>query len=267
MDIIQIKEWIKILEPVGSLTLVIFSGLMILILWHRLKPWLEFQDRKTVEKKQRIEKLKQNLKEARSDETRKKASTEFWKLVAVDGIQIVLLIIVFVLIIVLFPKAIKYFENNFENNLWETKNEMVQMIDESKHRLYLRTVREPLDPICVGEKKRSIQENDQCIQYWERENEILNRQSLCRLKALLESFKYQNTIDDITNITITNFTYQVCMMEEGWHTEQCSEEEKDCVELQYAESTCTGLTRDWLNDGGSDTIVTLCKESKSWLLR
>ncbi len=260
MDIVQINEWIKILEPVGGLILGVVGGLMILVLWHKLKPWLELRDRKTIEKKQRIKELKQILKGDRSNEARKKASTEFWKLVVVDGVQIFILIFVFVLIIVLISKANKY----FENDLWETRNQMVQMIDEFKHDLYLRTVREPLNPNCVGENNLNFHENDQCSQYWEREHDILNRQLLCQLKASLESYKYKNATDDISRIKITKITYQVCMMEEGWFTEQCFKDVKDCVELWYAESTCIALKRDWLKFGGRDAVIRMCEESETW---
>ena len=260
MDLVQINEWIKILEPVGALILGIVGGLMMLTLWHKLKPWLELQDKKTKAKKKRIKKLKQILKEDRSDEIRKKALTEFWKLVAVDGVQIVILLAVSVLIVLLSLGAGKY----FEYDLWESRNEIVQIIDESKHDLYLRTKRELIDPVCVSEKKRSIDENNKCIQYWEREQDILNRQSLCRSKALLESYKIKNTTDEITKIQIAKISYQVCMSEEGWITEPCAKEEKDCVELLYVESTCTSLIRDWLIDGGGDTLIKLCEKSRSW---
>ena len=231
---------------------------MVLILWYRLKPWLELQDRKTNEKKNRIIKLEHVLKSDGSDESRKKALTEYRKLVVVEVIQILVLVFVFVLIVFLFLKAYKY----LETDLWEASRksriEMVEMIDESKHDLYRRTIREPIDPVCVSEKKLSIDESDKCIQYFEREIEILDRQELCRSKAFLVSFK--DTTNDLKKVHITILTYEICMLEEGWSTEPCSKEEKDCVELSYLESTCTSLTRHWIKDGGDDKTIEMCEK-------
>ena len=255
---IQIYEWMRILEPVSGLIVVILGGLMVLILWYRLKPWLELQDRKTDEKKNRIKKLKQVLKSDVSDETRNKASTEYRKLVAVDVIQNLVIVFVFVLIVFLLFEAYKYLENDSWEASRKLRIEMVETIDESKLDLYRRTIREPIDPVCVSEKKLSIDESDKCIQYLEREIEIVDRQELCRLKALLVSFK--DTAIDLNKIHITILTYQICMLEEGWSTEPCSKEEKDCVKLSYLESTCTSLTRDWIKDGGDDKAIEMCEK-------
>ena len=251
-------EWLKILEPVSGLIFGIVVGLMVLILWYRLKPWLELQDRKTNEKKNRIKKLKHVLKCDDSDEARKKALTKYRKLVAVDGIQILVLLFVFVLIILLILEAHETLEIDSAETLQQSRNELVQMIDESKRELYRRTIREPIDPVCVSEKKLSIDETNKCIQNLERETEILNRQSLCRLKALLVSYK--DTASDLKKIDITILTYDICMLEEGWSTEPCSKEEKDCVEISYLESTCTSLTRDWIKDGGDDKTIEMCEK-------
>lgn len=255
MDLVQVYEWIIILEPIGGLFLGIIGGLIVLLVWRILKPWLKSIERQARKKEKRIEKLKQNLKKDKSDEIRKKSLIELRKLVAVDSIQIIIPFIVLGLLILLALQAHKY----FENDIWESRNTIVQMIDEQKKNLYLRTKREPIDPICVGEKERNVDENNKCVQYWEREKTILERQFLCQKKALLDSKK--SSTDDITNIGNTILGYQVCMLEEGWHTEPCPKGEKGCVELMFAESICTSFIRDWLANRGSDIAIRICEES------
>ena len=254
MDLTQVHDWIIILKPIGGLILGIVGGLAVLLIWSILKPWLEQQKKQTKKEKKRIEKLKQDLKRDRSDEIRKKALAEFCKLVAVDVIKIVSVLVVTGLIILLFLQSYK----DFDDSIWESRNEIVQSIDETKNLLYLRTKREPIDPVCVGEKKPNTDVSNKCIRDLKREKAILKRQSLCRLKALLESNKY--TTHEITKIGNTVLSYQVCMLEEGWSTEPCPKGEKDCVELWHVESTCISLMREWLKTRGSDRAFEMCEE-------
>ena len=106
-------------------------------------------------------------------------------------------------------------------------------MDESKEDLRLKTIKEPID---VGAK-------DKDITRWE---------LICSLRAKIEGdYKGQT---DFRKIKIISNSYNACMLEQGWLTEQCAPNEQGCVDLNlvYTEGICIGQLREWLN--GNDDI-------------
>ncbi len=273
-----IYKWMIMLEPFGNFISAIAGGLVVLIYWRSLNSWFTLREKRAKKKKKRIKKLKQNLDDEKSKKTKNKPPLELSKFVVAKGIRIFALFIGLGLLVLLGIQAIKY----FEKDLWESRNGIVQSIDKSKNGLFFRTKRDPINQICIDRKQAQklnqeqvqklnqeqvqemIDENENCIQQWEREMAISKRESFCQLKAYLESEKESKeyTYDDVNRIMITKLSYMVCMQEEGWFTEACSKEDADCKELMYSESTCTSFTRDWLENGGNDVLIMQCLKSK-----
>ena len=123
---------------------------------------------------------------------------------------------------------------------WSEKNdeeirkgrlEHMEHIDDFKSLLKLRTIKTTI----LG-KEATIADELMIIR-WE---------SMCSMRAQIEgNYKGHNDGD---RILIIRNSYQACMLERGWYTELCEDNEKECIEIPFSESLCTSYTREWLED-------------------
>ena len=123
---------------------------------------------------------------------------------------------------------------------WSEKNdeeirkgrlEHIEHLDDFKSLLKLRTIR-----TTISGKEATIADELMIIR-WE---------SMCSIRARIEGdYKGRHDSD---RILITRDSYRACMLERGWDTEPCEDNEKECVEVPFSESVCTSFTRKWLED-------------------
>ena len=107
----------------------------------------------------------------------------------------------------------------------------IEHIDDFKSLLKLRTIKTTL----LG-KEATIADEIMIIR-WE---------SMCSMRAHIEgNSKGRN---DGERILIIRNSYRACMLERGWYTEACEDNEKECVEIPFSESICTSFTKQWLED-------------------
>ena len=132
---------------------------------------------------------------------------------------------------------------------WSEKNdeeirkllvEKIERIESHKSSLNLRTLKTPVSVIEAAEAN---------------EIEIYKWEYICSRRA--ENEGNIKGYDDIDRISIISNSFEACMLEQGWLTEQCPENENDCIKLLYFENECTFLTRKWLEDQSavSDSLL------------
>ena len=220
----------------------------------KLNIWLGAYYKRQIRKSKKAEKRIRYFTEGRPDGIKLRASAKFKKWVRGEILQIIGWFGALVAICLLWW----WLSIWFEKQNWELRNERVQMIDRVKKTMYLKTIREPKNPTCIEGKGKNIDELNSCIQQNEQEISINRQEYICNLRAMLESRK--NGVHEIDSMQIAMTSYQVCMLEGGWFTEQCARKEQNCVEIMYKESICTLMTREWLKNGGSDRTIELCEK-------
>ena len=102
----------------------------------------------------------------------------------------------------------------------------------------------------------------QCLETPE-EGMIMRWESICRDKAYIEGIDKAMHMETF-KITAIIRTYDACMGEQGWLTQECTPTEQDCVELPYIEGACTGKIRDWLegNVSSFDSFLISCNKKR-----
>ena len=100
----------------------------------------------------------------------------------------------------------------------------------------------------------------QCLEEPE-EGMIMRWESICRDKAYIEGIDRAIPMHmESSKITAIVRSYDACMREQGWHTQECAPTEEGCVKLPYFEGACTGQIRDWLegNVSSYDAFLISC---------
>lgn len=100
----------------------------------------------------------------------------------------------------------------------------------------------------------------QCLE--ESEEVMISRwESICRDKAYIEGIDKAMHMETF-KITAIVRSYDACMREQGWLTQECTPTEEGCVELPYIEGPCTGRNREWLegNVSSYDSFLMSCGE-------
>ena len=88
-------------------------------------------------------------------------------------------------------------------------------------------------------------------------------ESICRDKAYIEGIDKAVHIETLKITTIVR-SYDACMGEQGWLTQECAPTEEGCVELPYIEGPCIGQIRDWLegNVSSYDSFLMSCNKKR-----
>ena len=105
-------------------------------------------------------------------------------------------------------------------------------------------------------------ESIQCLEEPE-EAMIMRWESICRDKAYIEGIDKAMHMETF-KITAIVRSYDACMREQGWSTQECTPTEQECVELPYIEGACTGQIRDWLegNVSSFDSFLMSCNKKR-----
>lgn len=124
-----------------------------------------------------------------------------------------------------------YWSEKHDEEIRKGRLEHIEHLDDFKGLLKLRTIKTTI----LG-KKATIADELMIIR-WE---------SMCSMRAQIEGeYKGRNDGD---RIFIIRNSYRACMLERGWDTEPCEDNEKECVEIPFSESLCTTYIREWLED-------------------
>lgn len=100
----------------------------------------------------------------------------------------------------------------------------------------------------------------QCLASEKEEALITRWELICSNRAEIEGeYKAQ---DDAGKISIMSKSYQACMLEQGWFTQQCTASEQGCVKITYIESACTKYIRKWLEGRADPSEHIACLEEK-----
>ena len=111
---------------------------------------------------------------------------------------------------------------------------------------------------CCATRLKTDPENIsiRCLETEAEETMILRWELICSWRAQIEGqYKAQN---DMEKIVIMSQSYQACMLEQGWFTQQCTTSEQGCKEIPYAEGICTRRVREWLEHGGDGDDISSC---------
>ena len=102
----------------------------------------------------------------------------------------------------------------------------------------------------------------QCLEAPE-EVMIARWESICRDRAYIEGIDKAMHMESL-KITATIRSYDACMREQGWLTQECTPTEQGCVDLPYIEGPCTGHIRDWLegNVSSYDSFLISCNKKE-----
>ena len=135
--------------------------------------------------------------------------------------------------IVLLPIYLMYsgWSEMHDEEIRKGRLEHIEHIDTLKSLLRLRTIKTTIS----GDEATIIDEL--MINRWE---------LMCLMRAQNEG-NYKGRYDG-DRISIIGNSYQACMLERGWYTEPCKDNEKECVEIPFSESICTSSIREWLED-------------------
>ena len=113
-------------------------------------------------------------------------------------------------------------------------------------------------------KTKPEYESIQCLE--EPEEAMIGRWELiCADKAYIEGIDRAIPMYmESSKITAIVRSYDACMREQGWSTQECAPTEEGCVELPYIEGACSRQIRDWLegNVSSFDSFLISCNKKR-----
>ena len=241
-----IRLWVVVLgdyiEPFDNIISAIIGGLIVSVLGPRFYILSEYirkrESRKHENLRKRITRRERyaTLKKENRITSKRLKKFKYWLFCQMVKRTI---LIAFIFFVPLFLVAGMWVYSKHDTN--ENRKTMHRLFEEQKSSMYFKTTRK----FYPGEKI-----------------DITRQQLICKLKAMVESGK------DIYSFhlksSIAYLVYQSCMLQGGWFTSECSQGEKDCVEISFYKSGCESETREWLKDKSNrnELMLRLCERRR-----
>ena len=225
---VELYYWLKNISPLEAAVIgVIISGLIIVFIqwlfrWHIQREKVSLNE---------VKRLNERIQGDWPEQIRQSARSKVRKWWKKQIIEIVLIFLIFWG--VAFSSYLMYSSWSDKNDEEIRKGRLkhIEQLDDFKSILKLRTIKTTI----LG--KEATKADELMIMRWE---------LMCSTRAQNEG-SYQGR-NDSDRILIIHNSYQACMLERGWYTELCVENEKECVEIPFGESVCTSFTRESLED-------------------
>ena len=242
--------WEDDLRLLGSISVGIIIGLIIVVLGPNLGRWKRAVVSRSKIGKEEFRELLRTAGKDQPNEIRRRAQLALIKLVAKEMTFVVLMLTAIVY-------GFWFLHHSKDQALKSRWTQQIEILDGQKKRLALKTIREPDSPICEKSESPDEDELRRCVQYHTDTSAILRQQLLCGKRARIQAA--QTMRDDVTRLYVTLASYELCMLEAGWWTEECERGEEGCAEIPFIESPCTLQARAWLKGEGTVWGLQECK--------
>ena len=148
-------------------------------------------------------------------------------------------------------------ENKYKSSLPFT----IRAIDNKKKGLKQKTIRCSTRDLCKDGSANEL-ENIHCCDAEQEEKMINKWEDICKTKAEVE-YLDKTMISDLHRIDLLSSVYRTCMLEQGWTTQECTDNEQGCVQLVYLEGPCTRRDRESVEYGERHPSVFRCLKERS----
>lgn len=152
-----------------------------------------------------------------------------------------------------------------KTNLKNATREYVEEFDSSSKSLWQFTSPTVKQVLYCDEIPNELRSEFKCENSISRESRQRISELRCNKRAsLYESEKWYEGYSEFDRLNGTILTYKSCMLEDGWITTECKEDEKKedkCIKIDFRESNCLQKTRKWL-DGRLDRRP--CEDARNW---
>ena len=233
-------DWIydlaRLLDLWGHLVSAVFVGLVIVAVGPKVRAWLRLQSAKGEAQRQEYTRLVEETRRADlSDTERRAAARDVRRWVLRETVKVVL---------PLGGIALAWWGSSelvglAKEDERRAQEGMIRTIDERREDyLYFKAVSSPV----AAEADLRQAELDQVA---------------CTLRAVLDG-RIDNHMLEVEGMRLTGVAYRACMAERGVLVEHCSSGEPNCIEIPYAETACTSLTRRFLRGDVGETTMLQC---------